>query len=221
MVWFAIPGIVNSICTAVASIGPALSSFAASVAPTLANALSNIAPLAKALGTFAQAFLQLVEVLKPGESVEEIGEWALQAAEQGITLDRSEDFEAYMEKLRSFELDPEKAANRSLAEKLVAGIGVCSVGLERIFPTIVNSAPGVMQGLWVLPLVNPGYFTPERMQSLLTTGKVTGDVLKYLEKSLSAGDNNRFEEGMGVPYEELDRATERWEAIKQQIQKGE
>lgn len=223
MIWTVIASVASSICATVASIGPALSTFTSGVGPIIANVVSVIAPVAKALGEFATIFLQLMGVLKPGEMVEEIGERALQASEKGITLGSFDDFDAYMDKLRNLELDPEKAANRSPAEKLVAGIGVCSVGLERKF----NVAPDSFNGLWLLAIANPNYFTPERMQGLVITGKFTGDVLKYFEKTLSAGDSKRFEDSIGVGevsvYEALDQANNRWENIKQQIRndKGE
>ena len=223
MIWTVIASIASSICTTVASIGPALSTFTSGVGAIIANVVAAITPIAKVLGEFASVFMQLMGVFKPGEKVEEIGERALQAAENGITLGSFDDFDAYMDKLRNLELDPEKAVNRSPAEKLVAGIGVCSVGLERKF----SLAPESSHSLWLLALANPSYFTPERMQSLVITGKFTGDALKYLEKTLSAGDSMRFEDCIGAGetsvYEALDQASNRWENIKQQIhtEKGE
>ena len=223
MICTLIASVASSICATVASIGPALSTFTSGVGAIIANVVSAIAPIAKALGEFATVFLQLMGVLKPGEKVEEMGERALQAAEKGITLGGFDDFDAYMDKLRNLELDPEKAVNRSPAEKLVSGIGVCSVGLERKF----NVAPDSFHGLWLLALANPSYFTPERMQGLVTTGKFTGDALKYFEKTLSAGESKRFEDSIGAGetsvYDALDKASDRWENIKQQIhnEKGE
>ena len=223
MIWTVITSVVGNICTTVASIGPALSTFSTGIGASIANVVSAIAPLAKTLGEFATVFLQLMGVIKPGEKIEEIGERALQAAEKGITLGNFDDFDTYMDKLRNLELDPDKAANRSPTEKLLAGIGVSTVGLEQKFKV----APDSFHGLWLLPMANPGYFTPERMQSLIMTGKFTGDVFKYLEKSLSAGDSKRFEDSLGASetgiYDALDQASNRWENIKQQIgnEKGE
>ena len=223
MISTVIANVASSICTAVASIGPALSTFTSGVGAIIANVVSSIAPIAKALGEFATVFLQLMGVLKPGEKIEEIGERALQAAEKGITLGNFDDFDAYMDKLRNLELDPDKATNRSPTEKLLAGIGVSTVGLEQKFKV----SPDSFHGLWLLPMANPGYFTPERMQSLIMTGKFTGDVFKYLEKSLSAGDSKRFEDSLGASEtgicDALDQASNRWENIKQQIgnEKGE
>lgn len=215
-----ISSIGSAISGAVSSIGSALSSFSSGVGSIIASVTSALAPVADALGKFASAFLQGLGILKPDEKVEELGERALQAAEQGITMDQFEDFEGYTDALHNFELDPEKAAGRSTAEKLTAGIGVGTVGLERKF----NTAPGSLNTIWLLPMANPEYFTPERMQSLVNTGRFSGDVFAYLEKRLSAGDNNRLEAaleactGQDTPdaeskeklYEALDHATEKY-----------
>lgn len=220
----------GAVSSAVSSIGSALSSFASGVGSVIAGVVSALAPVAEALGKFASAFLQGLGILKPDEKAEDLGERALQAAEKGITLGQFDDFDSYVDALRNFELDPEKAANRSQAEKLVAGIGIGNVGLERKF----NASPGSFDSLWLLPMANPDYFTPDRMQSLVNTGRFSGDVFAYLEKRLSAGDSSRLESaleactGQSEPdasskeklYVALDQASDHWKDLVQQVQGG-
>ncbi|AKU11338.1 hypothetical protein AzCIB_1436 [Azoarcus sp. CIB] len=182
--------------------------------------------MAEALGKFANAFLQVLGILKADEKTEDLGERALQAAEKGITLDQFDDFDCYLDALRNFDLDPDKAEKRSHAEKLVAGLGVGTVAVERKF----NAAPGALDSMWLLPIANPSYFTPERMQSIVSTGRLTGDLWAYLDKRLSAGDSSRLEESLaaGAPeagdkeqlYEALDQASDKWEALGRQIESG-
>src|SRR5574343_1858919 len=86
----------SAIMSAVGTIGAAISSFAASVGPMLANAIQTIQPLADVISKFANTFLQNLSILKPGETIEALGERALQAAAQGINLENAESFSDYM-----------------------------------------------------------------------------------------------------------------------------
>lgn len=106
----------STIMTAVRTIGPAVSSFAASVGPVLANVIQTLKPMAAMLSKFANTFLQAMSILKPGETIEALGERALQAVMQGIKLDQTTDFAEYIEKLREIKLDPELDQGRSPAK---------------------------------------------------------------------------------------------------------
>lgn len=221
-------GICGAISSAVGSIGSALSSFASTVGPVIANVIEALKPVAEAIGKFANAFLQGLGILKPEEKVEDLGERALQAAAKGITLDKYENFDDYMDALRNLELDPEVSAKRSTAEKLVAGIGVGTVGVE----DKCNVARGSLNGMWLLPMTNPDYFTPERMQSLITTGRFGGDVFAYLENRLSGGEARDIEkklevntngqpmseDELGALYGALDSAQEKWAELAKQVE---
>ncbi|MDA1379842.1 hypothetical protein PCI56_08235 [Plesiomonas shigelloides subsp. oncorhynchi] len=78
--------------------------------------------LGEALGQFANGLLKGLGILHPHEDVKDIGERALQAQEKDITADKFDNFDDYIEALRSFELDPKKAEKRDQAEKLSAGV---------------------------------------------------------------------------------------------------
>src|SRR6185369_9565533 len=81
-----------SIAGSVATIGTAVSSFAATIAPTLGSILTTLKTYAEPLAKFANTFLQLLDILKPGEKIGDMGDRALQAADKGITLDKFEKF---------------------------------------------------------------------------------------------------------------------------------
>lgn len=154
---------IGSVCS---SIGSALSSFATGVGTVIGGIISALAPVAAALGKFANAFLQGLGLLKPEEDVEDMGDRALQAAEQGITIDKFENFDEYMAALRDFKLDPEQSAKRSSAEKMVAGLGVGTVAAEEKF----NLDRGALNGMWLLPMANPGYFARSACKRWLAVG---------------------------------------------------
>lgn len=218
----------SAITSAVATIGTAVSSFVATVGPTLAATLETLKPYMEIVSKFANVLLQNLSILKPGEKIEDLGERALQAAGQGIKLEQFENFDEYMTALRKFELDPELSTQRSTAEKIVAGLGIATVGVEDKF----SAERGSLNGLWLLPIANPQYFTPERMEGLISVGRLGSDVLAYLDKTLSGGQAQRFEESLavgpgGAPldktevnthYEALDSARETWAAISQQVE---
>lgn len=202
-------GIFSSICSAVGSIcssvgsaigsacsaiGSAISSFATGIATVIGGIISALTPVAAALGKFANAFLQGLGILKPDEKVEDFGDRALQAADKGITIDKFKNFDDYMSALRDFKLDPEQSAKRSSAEKMVAGLGVGTIATEDKF----NLDRGSLNGMWLLPMANSGYFTPERMQTLVNTGRLGGDIFAYLEKRLSAGDTRTLEKRLEI-----------------------
>lgn len=218
---------VSAISSAVASIGPAVSSFVATVAPTISAVMEAVKPYIAVVSNFANLLLQGLGVLKPDEKIEDFGDRALQAAGQGVTIDKFECFGDYMNALRDFQLDPEVSAKQSQVEKLVAGIGVGTVGIEDKF----NAERGSLNGIWLLPVANPDYFTPDRMQGLLNAGRVGGDILAYLEKRLSGGDAWQFEEKLkvnedGKPmaeqegdalYDALNTARSNWADLAKQI----
>lgn len=224
MVW----GFVGSICSSIGSafssacsaLGSALSSFATSIASTLGSVISSLGPVAEALGKFANAFLQGMGILRPNETTEDMGDRALQAAEKGITPEKFQNFEAYMSELRNFDIDPERSIKRSSAEKLVAGIGIGTVGMEDKF----NLDRGSLNSMWLLPITNADYFTPARMETLLTSGRLGGDVFAYLEKRLSGSENQAFEKQLDIDgntdilYEALDSAREKWAELAKQVE---
>ncbi len=215
------------ISAAVGAIGSALSTFATGVGSLVGAIATALPQLGEALGKFGSALLQGLGILKPNEKVEDFGERALQMSEEGITMDKFENFDAYIDRMRNFDLDPEKAEKRSQAEKLAAGLGVGTVAMEKQF----NATPGSLNAVWLLPLANPDYFTPERVQNLVSTGRVVGDIWAYLDKRLDASDNRRFEDGIvsglsqgttretskSEAYQALDTAREHWNSILQDL----
>lgn len=222
--------VVSGISSAIGSIGSAVSSFAATVAPVIGNIINAIQPMAATISKFANAFLQGLDILKPDEKIDVLGERALQAAEQGIKIEGFERFDDYLEALRKFELDPQKSGNRSMAEKITSGLAVGTVAVENKF----NSPAGSLNGMWLLPMTNPDYFTPERIQGWIAAGQLGRDVYAYLEKSLSGTDSYQFENGLKINidslpmrdsemkelYKALDTSQNNWANMEKAVEKS-
>lgn len=222
----------NAVCNTVSAIGKDVAAFAHSIKPVLGPVLTSIAslvphPAVKAVATFANTLLHVLSIFHPEETVQDMGERAMQAAENGITLDKFENFEEYMAELRAFPLDTEVAKTHSAVEKFVAGLGIATAGIEDKF----NTERGGLNDVWLLPLTNSEYFTPERVKSLLENGKLIGDVSAYLEKSMSGEEASEFRKNLeitpegkpmndaelGKLYDALDSARTEWATLDQQI----
>ena len=222
----------STVCSTVSSIGSAVASFAHHIKPvlgplltTLANAIPN--PLAKNVVNFANALLHSLAIFHPTETVQDMGDRALQAAEQGITIDKFDKFDEYMSALRDFDINPELSEKYTTVEKFVAGLGIATVGIEDKF----NAEPGSLNDIWLLPLTNADYFTPERMKSLLENGKMIGDVGAYIEKRMSGEDASAFRKNLeitpegkpmnsselGQLYSAVEKSRDEWAELKKQI----
>ena len=138
----------SAISSGVSAIGSGLASFASDVGTVIGGVVNTLKPVGKALGGFASSFLQGLGVFKKTETVEDIGDRALQAAEDGITMDKIDGFESYMDALRDFEPNPEKSKSYSSEMKLVAGLGVGTKGVEEKF----DAEPGSLDSMWLLPM---------------------------------------------------------------------
>lgn len=187
------------ICSAASAIGGALSSFGSAIVSTvssLGSAISSgiswavgkmgdiitrLPEVVPTVGRFLSGLFQALGFIAPNQKVEDLGDRALQAREAGITLESSKDFEAYMEKLRNFEIDPEKSAKRTQVEKLCAAMAVGATGIEHKF----NVPGNLAASLYLLPLVNERLFTPERVERMLSVQGLVQDVFAYLDKRLT------------------------------------
>mgnify|MGYP001344882352 CR=1 FL=1 len=232
----AISSAFTSVCESVSKIGSSVAAFANDIKPTLGPLLATLAqvvphPVVKALATFANALLHVLAIFKPDETVDDMGERAMQAAEDGITPDKFENFDEYMAELRSFELDPEVAEKRSKVEKITAGLGIATAGIEDKF----NLATGSLNHLWLLPVSNSEYFTPDRVKSLLENGKLIGDISAYLEKRMSGEEASAFRKNfeftpdgrpmnegeLGKLYDALDSSRAEWAKLQQELKTGD
>ncbi|GGB53061.1 hypothetical protein GCM10011502_27810 [Oceanisphaera marina] len=226
----AITAAVSTITTAVAAIGPAVSSFVTSIGPTLSTIALKIKPYAEALANFSNNFLQALNIFKPGELVTDFGERALQGLTQGVHLSDYASVSDYLAALRKVKIDPDVSATRTFAEKLGAGLAVSTVALEDKF----NAPEGQFNSIWLLPLANASYFTPERMQSLITSGTLGSSISEYLNKTLTGGESRTFEKALekneqGEPitteqrselYEALESAQDKWAEISKQVEQN-
>lgn len=217
----------SAISSAVGSIGSAVSSFATKVAPALGSILSKIPTVLNTVSPWVSALSWALNLFRPDEKVEDIGDRALQASDQDIKPEKFPNFEQYMNALRNFDINPSVSEKTSQATKVVAGMAVATLGMEEKF----KLNPGSLNGVWLLPIANSEYFTPERIKSLLEHGKLIGDVGAYLEKRMNGEESSAFRKNyevtpegqpmsdneLGKLYTALDSARAEWTALDRKI----
>lgn len=125
------------------AIGPILS-IGIEILKVVVSALEN---LAKSLG-----------IIEEDEDVEDLGDRALQSEKQP---DDFEEFDDYLNHIRSIEINPEKSANFSEGEKLAAGAIVLEKGIE------VKTGQQMEDFLQDVVTKNPEYYNAEKIQDYI------------------------------------------------------
>lgn len=172
-------GAIISVASAAISVVKALSTIYLGIegAKLIANLLTG---LAKSLG--------LIEQNNP----EELGDKALQAEDAGITPETCRTYEEYLQKVKEFEIDPEKSNKYTEEQKLLKGAEL-SAG------AILNFAPNLpIQAFAEIVLKNSDFFTADWLKAC--TGVIKGgDDLATLTGYIVGTEKNT---------EKLDRATD-------------
>lgn len=176
---------ISAVVSAVSTIGPMVVNLCTTVVPRILPILRTGVEICKTVASVAQAIGVVHDVLRQGESVNDIGDRALQA---GKGPEAFENFDAYMASLRELKLDPIKSQEVDAATKLVAGLGVVAGGLDYRF----RVRSGTMSNLWSLIAV-PDYFTEQRLQAIIARTREIGNVIKYFDGSLLPVDAMRIE----------------------------
>lgn len=184
MVFGLIVGFVSVIVSAVTTIGTAVAAFCTTTLPAILPVLTQSISVAYHIAKTISAVMQLVEIFSPHETVEDVGDRALQAADKKITPDKFEQFDDYMAQIRRFELDPGKSAAYDPQTKIAAGMAISSLGLERK----LHLPEGSMGGLFVLATLYPDYFTTSRLMAILAATKDVGMVVDYFADRLDVSD---------------------------------
>lgn len=190
----------SAISSGLSSLGSAISSACSSVVSGLSSVVSNFAPLINALsvavpqlGTLAkvvtaiEAIATLLGVMGKDETIEDLGDRAIQAQEAGIHPQDFSTYKEYVSAIKNFELDPKKSAEIKETDKMVAGIGVQYWGFEEML--------GVDSGEIIVKTLNsPDYFTGERLSVFLDKVESIGDVIAYFDGKLSKTERLAVEE---------------------------
>ena len=212
MVFPPIAAAFSAAVTAVSSIGPAVAGFCTQVLPKLAPLLTQGLEALKEVAKIANTVMQIVDIFKTGETVDDIGDRAMQAAEQGITPDKFSDYDQYVDELRSFELDEDKSAKASPMQKIVSGLAVASAALDEK----LNAPEGTAGGLWVLAGTGPDYFNADRLTQFLKAGQDVRSIIDYFEGKMGGAESLDVEDEL-VALDKAAAPEEDEQSIRTQI----
>ena len=167
---------VGLIAGAVGAIGTIVS---AAVTVTKALAVVGLAVNGlKALGNALMGIAKAVGLIQPEMNVEDLGDKALQAEEEGIKPENFNSYAEYVKAVEGFKVDPEKSKQLTEEEKVKKGIELTTgVTVERFegFP---------IEEFFTYAGKNPEYFTEAKMKELgklmEVDGKYVSDVLNYM-----------------------------------------
>ncbi|MFV3306050.1 hypothetical protein ACNFBT_12290 [Pseudomonas sp. NY15181] len=225
-----VPVLASLVSSAIATITPVLSAAGSAAASFCTTVLPRVAPMLlgalEKLNTFvgvAQAVLQLLQVFKPSEQLDEMGDRTIQAAEKGIKPDDFDNFEEYMDKIRAFELDPKRSAEISSEQKYAAGLMVGGLALDDKFKVSV----GTMANIWVLPASAPEYFNAKRLEAILGQTRDVLNVINYFNGKLGPADALAVEESLMSAEKALDPAKDNaaiyadLDEVSRQVQKSQ
>jgi hypothetical protein len=188
--------VAGAVVSAVSTLGPMVVNLCTNVVPRILPVLRGAVEICKAVVTVAQTIGMVYDVLRPGESVQDMGERALQAGKGPEAFD---DFEQYMQSLRDLKLDPARAQEFPAEAKLVAGLGVIAGGLDDRF----RVRRGTMSNLWSL-MAAPEFFTEARLGAILDHTREIGSVIKYFDGTLAPADAGRIEQALLDAERQLD-----------------
>lgn len=133
----------------------------------LSGVVSVIANIAKSLG-----------FMKEDERPEDLGDQMLQAELEGVTLASCEgDYDAYMEKIRNFKVNPDKSKELTSKDKLTAFAVVTGARIEDHYGTSI--AP-------LIPLIGraPDFFNGGRLKSMLDKGLSIMNIGNYFSSNM-------------------------------------
>lgn len=137
------------------------------VATSIVNGLAVIGMAVQGIKAIGSAVISLgkaLGIIKPERKVEELGDKAIQAEEQGIKPENFEKYEDYVKKIEDFEVDSEKSKQISEEEKIAKGTEV-GIGLA-----IDKFSEAGIRDIVEIFSKNPEYFTEARMSEIFKTG---------------------------------------------------
>ncbi len=223
-------GLLNSIGSALSSafetvsrIGGEIAKTVAKIAPVIEPLLARVHPVLAIAVRVIAVVGHILNVLKPDETVEDIGDRALQAAEQDDDM-RPEcftDYEEYLDAIRSVDLDPVKTEqNKKDNSATIAGLATVGKGLEEKYNLNVGGAGDLLKAT----LADPDFFNSERLANLIENGSDFGEIVNYLEGKSSISQTETLYEKLYQQEQKINPSANREafdESVYEAKQKGQ
>lgn len=155
-----------------------------SIASTVVGALSSLGLAIEGLklvGNLLMGIAKALGIIKPETEVDELGDKALQAEEEGIRPENFETYEDYVKAIEGFKVDPEKSELYTEEEKINKGIEVTSTLTAEKYPDLD------VEGLAIAIADSPEFFNSkvvEKLGDMLKNGiDAVDNILRYIDGS--------------------------------------
>lgn len=155
-----------------------------SIASTVVGALSSLGLAIEGLklvGNLLMGIAKALGIIKPETEVDELGDKALQAEEEGIRPENFETYEDYVKAIEGFKVDPEKSELYTEEEKINKGIEVTSTLTAEKYPDLD------VESLAIAIADSPEFFNSkvvEKLGDMLKNGTDSIDnILRYIDGS--------------------------------------
>ena len=155
-----------------------------SIASTVVGALSSLGLAIEGLklvGNLLMGIAKALGIIKPETEVDELGDKALQAEEEGIRPENFETYEDYVKAIEGFKVDPEKSELYTEEEKINKGIEVTSTLTAEKYPDLD------VESLAIAIADSPEFFNGkvvEKLGDMLKNGTDSIDnILRYIDGS--------------------------------------
>ena len=131
-----------------------------SAVSSIVTAIKAIVPVLKAVANVVMSNCQTLGLIKPEEKVEDLGDKAIQAGDEGIKPENYANYQDYVKAVQDFQVDPEKSKRITPQEKMAKALEVQANLLAEKAPEL-----GVEDYLNLIAN-HMDYFTPERSTEL-------------------------------------------------------
>jgi len=137
----------------------------------------------KVIGNAIASIVKALGIIKPERDIEEIGDRAIQAEENGMTPDKYPSYEAWIKDIESDDwgYDPEKNKDMSPEKKILRGVEAASGVMMEKFPNLP------IQDFLSVTGDNKDFFTVERMDEIGKLANsdvdVFGKIVNYITGS--------------------------------------
>jgi len=134
--------------------------FLVSAVSSIVTAIKAIVPVLRAVANVVMSICQTLGLIKPEEKVEDLGDKAIQAGDEGIRPENYANYQDYVKAVQDFQVDPEKSKRITPEEKMAKALEVQANLLAEKAPEL-----GVEDYLNLIAN-HMDYFTPERSTEL-------------------------------------------------------
>jgi hypothetical protein len=184
--------IASTVINVASTVSTAIATTCTRMVPVLQKALEIGRGVIDKVFDIAEYVLKELAVVLSSDTFEDMGDRAFQAKEADIVPEKFESYEAYMEAIRNFDLNPEKSKSLSSEEKKIIGLAVGMKAMEEKF----SMDDGASIDMIKLIAISPVFFNSERIKHMVETGFSFSSTLSYLNGLMAPSQANGVKDAL-------------------------